>query len=122
MLFWLIYILLEAFVQGKSIQAGNKPSYIILFVIRAMVSIFHGILLAVQPGAEYWILLIFQICSFYVLFDPILNLLRIKPWDYQGKESGYLDKLPKKTYYALKSVCLFGAIYFYYIGLNYWKF
>lgn len=44
----------------------------------------------------------FQVSSFYLLFDLILNILRKKPIFYRGKNSGELDKLPDTKYYLLK--------------------
>ena len=40
--------------------------------------------------------------SFYLFFDPGLNVARGEEVDYQGKDSGLLDKLKKPAYYALK--------------------
>jgi hypothetical protein len=45
----------------------------------------------------------FLASSFYLLFDPALNLLRKKPFWYKGKNSGPLDKLSKTNYYLLKA-------------------
>ena len=49
---------------------------------------------------------LFQWTSFYVSFDLILNKLRGKDWDYQGKNSGATDSLPKGQYYLLKAGAL----------------
>ena len=46
---------------------------------------------------------LFQWTSFYLLFDLILNLLRGKTADYQGKNSGMTDKLSKTNYFLLKA-------------------
>lgn len=46
---------------------------------------------------------LFQISSFYILFDLLLNFARGKRWDYRGKESGSLDKLPNGKYHLLKA-------------------
>jgi hypothetical protein len=120
MLIWIIYILSEAYVQYRYIKAGNKPFYLILFIIRGMASIFHGILLNVQYGTyQYPILLGFQICSFWIVFDIFLNSLRKESFLYKGKTSGWLDKLPYSIYIPLKVVVLIAAIYFYHLGLQY---
>ncbi len=121
MLIWLVYILSEAFIQSKSIKAGSKPNYLMLFIIRGMFSIFHGILLNVQYGTyQYPVLVGFQICSFWILFDLILNFLRKKPILYKGDNSGYIDKLSYSIYIPLKIVVLIVAIYLYYLGLQFW--
>ena len=44
----------------------------------------------------------YEMSSFYLLFDPILNILRGKPVLYRGKTSGYLDKLGTTYYITLK--------------------
>ncbi len=121
MILWLIYILIEAYIQYRSIKAGNKPSYLVLFIIRGMVSIFHGILLDVQYGTyQYPILLGFQICSFWIIFDLFINFLRKEPILYKGNNSGYIDKLSYSIYIPLKIVVLISAIYLYYLGLQFW--
>lgn len=43
---------------------------------------------------------------FYFFFDPSLSLARGKEVDYQGQDSGLLDKLPKPAYYSLKVATL----------------
>lgn len=50
--------------------------------------------------------IVFILSSWGLLFDPGLNIARGKDIDYQGKTSGWLDKLPKWAWYALKAVCL----------------
>ena len=124
MLLWLIYILSEALVQNRYIKKGNKPIYIILFFLRGMLAIAHGIFLDVQPDPwwEWGILLGWQICSFWIFFDLMLNALRDKDWDYKGENSGWLDKLPYKYWYTGKIIAAIGMIIFYIIGLHIWKF
>lgn len=121
MIFWLIYILLEAVIQFKLISKGNKPNYLQLFIIRGMAAIlFGGIVMNVTNWQDGFILLGWQICSFYVLFDIILNCLRKKKWNYKGKESGWLDSLSYPIYYTIKLLTLIFAIIFYLKGLQYW--
>ncbi len=123
MIFWIAYILIEAFIQGKLIEKGYKPSYLVLFLIRAMMSIFQGILLDCQYGTwQYPILLGFQICSFEIIFDFFLNLLRMEKWNYKGKSSGWIDKLSYPWWYTLKGITLIAAIILYILGLQYWSY
>lgn len=124
MLYWLIYILLEAFIQSKFIKAGDKPSYLILFIIRGIFSIIHGgLILDVQYGTwEYPILLGFQVCSFWIVFDLFLNFLRKERWNYKGTTSGILDHLEYWEYYTLKIVAFIGIFVFYTKGLEFWSF
>ena len=123
MIFWLVYILTEALIQYKLIEEGYKPNYLTLFFIRGVFSLFHAFpILYVSSLHEYITLLIFQICTFWVLFDLILNKLRGKPWSYKGENSGWLDKIDYTIYYKLKSLALFGAIVSYILGLQFFPF
>lgn len=123
MLFWIIYILIEAFIQGKLIKKGDKPNYFVLFLIRGIFAIIHGgPILNVQNNREWLILLGWQTCSFEAIFDFFLNLLRMEKWNYKGHTSGYIDTLPYPWWYTLKIVSIIGAITFYILGLNIWKF
>ena len=50
---------------------------------------------------------LFQWSSFYLLFDPLLNIAREKPFDYRGEKSGYIDpRLSRKNWWLLKAACL----------------
>jgi hypothetical protein len=123
MIFWLLYIIGEAWGQNKFLLSkGKKPFYLLLFLFRGFVSIVFGALIldVQQDLIETVIMLGWQICSFYVLFDFILNKFRGKPWNYKGKNSGWLDKLPYTYWYILKVICIFGAILFYLKGLEIW--
>ncbi|OPZ93157.1 MAG: hypothetical protein BWY74_01254 [Firmicutes bacterium ADurb.Bin419] len=125
MLFWLVYILSEALVQDKYIKRGWNPHYLTLFFIRGVFSTIHAFSIGITCWKEYVILLLFQICSFWTIFNPLLNKLRDKDWDYQGSEkggSGWLDDLPKQAYYILRIFTFLGMILFYIIGLKYWSF
>ena len=55
--------------------------------------------------------LIYEGTSFYLAFDLWLNIKRLKKWFYQGKDSGWLDKLKVGFYIALKILSLVGLIY-----------
>lgn len=108
---WLLYILVD--VIGNYIlieKLHTRPNYLVLFIIRGTSAILHGILLDTQPS-EWPELLVFQVTSFYLLFDILLNILRKKPLLYRGKNSGWLDKLPTPLYIALKVICLIGMIF-----------
>lgn len=104
MILWLIYIALEITIQSNLIRKGWKPIYIQLFIIRGMASIVHGIYLGVEPGWDYPLLVAFQATSFWILFDLGLNIVRGKDLFYQGKTSGWLDKLPWDVYIILKGI------------------
>lgn len=119
MIYWLIFISLELWRNYYLIEKQKiKPDYGGSFIFRA----FFGMVCLIianpyfDPAGNPLTILqalpfaVFQLSSFYLLFDPILNLLRGKKWDYKGKDSGWLDKLPIGFYYALKIVCLAGLI------------
>lgn len=127
---WLIYILIEAKVQHHLIEKRRwKPNYLQLFIIRGIVCLLWGSLI-VRVGAlseygltqdlELWMYkqasayFLFATSSFWILFDLTLNFLRDRPWDYKGKTSGWLDKLPYPIWYSGKIVALVLA------GLSSW--
>ena len=119
MFLWLLYILFEARLQAYLIDhKGWKPNYIQLFITRGIVSILHGVILDTQAGWEYPVLVVFQTTTFWIGFDLLLNLFRGKPWNYKGKDSGWLDSLPDDIYWAGKVSALIGAIIFGYIYLT----
>jgi hypothetical protein len=93
MIIWLLYPLIEAFIQSRLIAKGWKPIYFQLFIIRGMVSIGHGIFMGAEPVVEYPLLVVFQACTFWVVFDLLLNYFRNKPWNYIGKNSGWIDRI-----------------------------
>lgn len=125
MLFWLAYILSEALVQDRLIKKGWNPHYLTLFFIRGVFSLIHAFSIGITCWKEYLVLLLFQICSFWSIFNPLLNKLRDKDWDYKGSEkggSGWLDDLPDYAYNLLRIITVLGMIIFYIIGLQYWKY
>lgn len=123
MIFWLLYVLIEAYIQAKLTKLGNRPDYIQLFIIRGIFAIIHGALLNVSYyDYSSPFLLGFQVFSFYTLFDFLLNFFRGRDWNYKGLNSGWLDKLPYPYWYSLKVVSLLLSIFFYIKGLEYYKF
>ena len=123
MLYWLIYILIESFIQEKLIKKGDKPIYLVVFLIRAIFSVIQGAILNVQYNTwQYPILLVFQTCSLWIIFYLFLNFLRKEKWNYKGQQSGWLDNLEYKYYYPLKIVAFLGIFVFYKIGLEYWSY
>lgn len=97
---WILYPVIEALVQRftyfKSEQQITRPNYLMLFLIRGMASIIHGVIMDVQitPWWDYPVLVCFQAGVFWLVFDPLLNSLRELPLDYEGKNSGYLKFVP----------------------------
>lgn len=119
MTLWTLAITLEL-LRNLFLIVGRKrkPNYAQSFVIRFFGGL--SVLIIEYPqfdplGSPITILLalpfvVFQITSFYLLFDPVLNLIRGKAWNYRGKDSGYLDRSPLWAYWSLKILCLTGLI------------
>lgn len=113
---WFLFILFEVGIHLLWIECFKKrPRYDIVRVWRfgwgcAFLFWYHpefdplGDVTTIFPAATYFI---FQVSSFYLLFDPLLNLVREKPIDYRGKESGFLDpRLSRRNWWILKGACL----------------
>lgn len=100
---WLLYPIAEAVVQGLLFKYkknfGHTPGdqfYIVLFIIRGIVAILHGaFVMDAQPGS-FVPLFGFYVSTHWLLFDPLLNKMRNKEKDYEGKNSGWLKDVPFK--------------------------
>lgn len=103
---WFVFIAFEISRNYWIIKKKASPIYIQSFIIRAIAAILHGVLWNVQSWLEFWPLVIFQVSSFYLSFDLVLNLLRKKHPLYQGDDSGWLDELGLTFYLFLKVLCL----------------
>lgn len=116
MIVWFIFIAFEIARNWYIIERSKaRPNYLISFIFRGMAAIAHGIMLDVSNPDEWWPVLIFQVTSFFVLFSPILNIIRGKDFDYLGETSGWLDKIGLKRpaiYWSAYGICLFIFIYF----------
>jgi len=115
LLIWLLYPIIEASIQAYLIEKKNwKPNYIQLFLIRGFCAIiFGGVILQLEYGfTQFAIWLTWCTTSFYIVFNPLLNRLRDKPFDYRGKESGWLDSLLKHdlAYWAFYLTCVIFAV------------
>lgn len=97
---WVIYPFADALVQRftyfKDLSKKQRPNYLMVWTIRAMAAIVHGALVNVQPEPWYqWpALVMFQVGSFWLLFDPFINLLLGNLLSYEGKNSGWLKAVP----------------------------
>lgn len=115
MIFWIVFIGLEIWRNWYLIERKKiKPNYLGSFAFRAFFAI-AGIAIMNQtfdPGRllSWWESspeIGFEATSFYLLFDPILNLWRKLEIDYRGKESGWLDPiLTRTTWWILKMACV----------------
>lgn len=92
---------------------NDKPIYFLSFIIRGLAAIIHAsLIVGIDNWREAGLIIGFQVASFYLSFDIILNAITGDKWNYQGKSSGYLDKLPMWAYLGLKALCLIYLIWF----------
>lgn len=90
---WLAFIGAEVYRNFYLIEKRKtKPIYLQSFIFRGMAAIAHGILFNPENMADYLPIFIFQITSFWLLFDLMLNYLRRKPALYMGEQSGWIDR------------------------------
>jgi hypothetical protein len=124
MLYWLIYPVLEAFVQSllfkhvKGFDPHKEP--IFLRLTRGIAYFSWAIWLQYENNMQsvifegwnsLWFFLLtvtYAMTSFWILFDLFLNKFRNKPWNHTGVNSGYLDNI--QNYLFWKGVALVGAI------------
>lgn len=124
---WFIYIFAEAKIQHYLIEKRKwKPNYLQLFFIRGIVAILFGGFIGVGSLSHYSItlydfqmwqykqgltLLLFQTTTFWLFFDLTLNYLRDRPWDYRGKTSGWLDRMPYDLWVVGKVLAVIVAVW-----------
>lgn len=121
---WVAFIVLEMLRNYIIIEEMHtRPNYLVSFILRGMISIFHGVLFDCQDILQYGVLLLFQCTSFFVVFGPLLNKARGKEFWYLGEDSGWLDDLfmmipyaYRFVYFTCLSICVLtlGVIYFYF--------
>src|SRR3546814_12647066 len=91
MIYLFLFIILELARNYVLIEKRKiRPNYPGSFVLRA----FFGLLCIILTyedfdplvnGLDYWPFVVFECTSFWLLFDPILNLARKKPLGYSGE-------------------------------------
>ena len=114
MLQWIAYIIIDVLVNWYWIEKEKKvPNYIILTIVRIWFFIAAGITVPIEPSTFLrWLLYCF--CSFWVLFDLGINLMRGKRWNYLGTNS-FIDSLGimyPQPFWAIKGLCLVIFIYY----------
>lgn len=127
MIYWITFIGLAIWYNWYKITVrGVKPTYFNsnwargVFGLMCLVLTYKETFDPLVNGLDYLPFIAFECTSFWLLFDPILNLTRGKPIGYKGASSGYLDRLPKWAYWILKAVALgalFATIYHYKLPL-----
>ncbi len=103
---WMIPIAANVYADRN----GRKPNYLQMFVIRGMAAICHAVLLDVAVGyfpENLWAysaldmlgmwapVLLFQMTSFWLVFELALNIVRGREWlyfDRKEHDSGWVDK------------------------------
>lgn len=88
---WLIPIGLNVYAD----KDGRKPNYLLMFVLRGAAAILHGVLFNPQDVTDYWPVFLFQVTSFWLLFEIILNIVRGREvfyYDRKEKDSGWIDR------------------------------
>jgi hypothetical protein len=108
---WMFVVALEAFIHRSLIVRGHKPNYLQWFIIRGMLAIVHGAIADVSNMSEYFPLLVFQLCSHFVIFNPLLNKLRSKNFWYLGETSGYMDPFFLKHMWFYKLLYVFTVVW-----------
>jgi hypothetical protein len=119
LIIWLLLVVIITFIHHYIIEVmDTRPIYTQWWIIRGMAAIFHAsfsdavnIDWNLYAMIDYWPMLIFQVCSYYLIFDPFLNKLRKLSWRYRGKNSGWMDRLPFGLYITAKVICVFGLTY-----------
>lgn len=115
LLIWVLLIGLEVFRNWYMIEnKKSKPNYLVSFILRGMAFILYGSLIW-STKYEWFTFTIFLYCvtSFFILFDPLLNITRGKDWYYVGHSSGWIDrfatsgKIQRVAYWTLKGLALY---------------
>lgn len=107
LLLWLIPIGANIYIDSD----GQKPNYMVVFIVRAMAAIMHCLLLEVTchifpediyslTAWEYLVVILptftFQVTSFWIFFEFGLNTVRGRElfyFDRKERDSGWIDKL-----------------------------
>ena len=114
LIFWLLIPLTNAFADAWIIERLKMPiDHLVEFLVRGMFAIVYGaIVFDAQAGTHGAMVILYEVTSFYVVFELALNMLRGKPWNYLGNTAS-LDKFLSKrraVYYLLKLISVAGAV------------
>lgn len=110
---WLALVILNSIVDWKIITRDKTyVNHLLEFVFRSMAAIMYGaIVFDVQIvgwlGWDAFHYLSFAACSFYIVFELLLNWFRGLAWDYLGSKSKWdIFFLRHRTaFYLLKLAC-----------------
>lgn len=116
---WLLFIAWEVRRNYRIIEVHKeRPDYLNSFFVRVFFGFLSTALMCQTWDPGYWSTwiqavpaIVYELSSFYLVFDVWLNIRRGKPWDYQGDNSGiFFDHLPKWLYYSLKVLCVIALV------------
>jgi hypothetical protein len=91
LLLWLVPIAINIYAD----KDGDKPNYLQVFILRGFCAILHGALFNPQGWVDYEPILIFQVTSYWLLFEIGLNAVRGRAllyYDTVEKDSGWIDR------------------------------
>jgi hypothetical protein len=101
LLLWLVPIAGNVYVDSS----GRKPNYIAAFCVRGFLAICHGYLFSFNHIREYTPLFLFQVTSFWLLFEWWSNIVQKKPhplyYDHRELDSGWIDKFFARIYFKV---------------------
>ena len=102
--FWItVFLLVWLLPIGANVWAdrtGRKPNYLMMFILRGMAAILHGVMFQPENWGEYFPVFVFQVTSFWLFFEAALNIVRKKPllyYDMKEGDSGWIDRFFKWT-------------------------
>lgn len=113
-LLWLLVPIANAVLDWYIIERLKKPiDHLVEFIFRGFAAILYGsLVLKAQAGTHGAMVIVYEVTSFYLIFELLLNLLRWKPADYLGKNSA-MDRFfsqYRALYWIFKIFSLSGAI------------
>jgi len=116
---WILYIILDALVNWYIIvKKKESPDHFVMTIIRGIAAIIYGGFIIDVTPSLFWYWFFFCTTSFWVLFDPLLNVLRgLNPF-YIG-QTAKLDQLGNKykPWYWLAKVLAAGTSFLMYTHL-----
>lgn len=113
-LLWLLVPIANAILDWYIIERLKKPiDHLVEVIFRGMAGVLYGALVFdAQAGTHGAMVIVYEVTSFYLIFELLLNLLRWKPADYLGKSSKldiFLSK-NRALYWILKISSTAGMI------------
>lgn len=119
LIIWLELVVIITFIHHYMIkEMETRPIYMQWWIIRGLAAIIHAVISdevniewSIEALVDYWPMLIFQVSSYYLIFDPLLNKLRKLTFIYRGLHSGWMDRLPMPAWVAVKVCCVGGLAY-----------